>query len=66
MGKKINWKRAVAVCLCLVFTWIAVILWVFSYEIVEYIHCPVEIPEVVAIVFGGLGISFSCLSYEKK
>lgn len=66
MEKKISWKQALAVCLCLVFTWIAVALWIFSYEIVEYVHCPIEVPEVVSIVFGCLGLSFSCLAYEQK
>ena len=66
MDKKFNWKRALAVCLCLVFTWIAVSLWVFSPEIGEYAHCRVEWIEVLSIIMGCLGLSFSCLAYEKK
>ena len=66
MNKKFNWKQALAVCLCLVFTWIAVSLWVFSYEIVDYTHIRVEWVEVASILIGGLGLSFSCLAYEQK
>lgn len=66
MDKKFKWKRALAVCLCLVFTWAAVSLWVFSYEIVEYTHIPLQWIEVLSIVMGCLGLSFSCLAYERK
>ena len=66
MDKKFNWKQALAVCLCLVFTWVAVSLWVFSYEIRDYIHIPIEWIEVSSIIMGCLGLSFSFLSYEQK
>ena len=59
-------KRALAVCLCLVFAWIAVSLWVFSYEIADYIHMRMELVEVASIIMGCLGLSFSCLAYEQK
>lgn len=65
MDKKF-WKRAIAVCLCLVFTWIAVCLWVFSYEIVAFVHCPIEVPEIASIISGIVGMSFSCLAYEER
>lgn len=66
MDKKFNWKRTIAVCLCLVFTWIAVCLWVFSYEIVELVHCPIEIPEIASILAGIVGMSCSCIAYEER
>ena len=66
MDKKFNWKQALAVCLCLVFTWVAVSLWVFSYEIRDYTHIPLQWIEVSSIVMGCLGLSFSCLAYEQK
>lgn len=63
MEKKIYLKKILAVSLCLIFTWFAVCLWAFSYEIVERFHCVIEIPEMLAIVFGCLGMSCSCLAF---
>lgn len=66
MDKKFSWRQALAVCLCFVFAWIAVFLWVFSYEIVDYIHIPIEWVEVASIIMVIVGLSFSCLAYEQK
>ena len=66
MERKIYVRKAIAVCLLLVFTWLAVVSWVFTYELADFMHCAKWIPECMAVVFGLMGLVSSCIAYGEE
>ena len=66
MELKFNLGKAVAVCLLLLFTWLAVASWVFTYELAEWMRCSTVVPECMAVVFGLLGLCSSCFAYGER
>ena len=66
MEKKLHMRKAIAVCLMLVFTWLAVSCWVFTYELADVMHCVKQVPECLGVVFGIFGLCSSCIAYGEE